>query len=264
MRLLIKLAAAVSVLLVGFGGMAMAETLTLHDTLTVFDGSIFGGNGCDGEFPFTSCKYYNMGGFSYFDVGKNVVHGSSEYRSIMGFDFSDMPDHDSIEIDSAILTLNVMYAAVSDSLLHIGFRSLKHDVIEGTAQVYRTATDSSFTWSARIFMEGVDTVAWQIPGAGGAEDREDSIYAVSPGIGSPGTYRLDITELITHWMDSSTTVRWCLLADTCAVARPYARKVFYSSEYSTESDRPKLEVFYQGPGTSERPRHNTLTGGLLK
>jgi hypothetical protein len=107
-------------------------------------------------------------------------------------------------------------------------------------------------------------VAWQIAGAGGADDREDSIYAVSPGIESPGTYSVDMTGLITYWMDSSATVRWCLLADTCTFARPYARKVFYSSEYSTESDRPKLEIFYQGPGTSERPRHNALTGGLLK
>ena len=78
MSLLIRLAAAVSVLLVCFGGMVMAESLTLNDTLTVFDGSIFGGNGCDGEFPFTNCKYYNMGGFSYFDVGKNLGHRSTE------------------------------------------------------------------------------------------------------------------------------------------------------------------------------------------
>lgn len=264
MSLLIRITAAASVLLVGFGGTTMAETLTLDDTLTVFDGSIFGGIGCDGEFPTASCTFFNMGGFSYFDVGKNLVHRSTEYRSLMGFDFSDLPDHDSIEIDSAILTLNVMYVPDADSILHIGFRSLKHDVIEGTAQVYRKATDSSFTWSARIFMVGVDTVAWQVAGAGGAEDREDSIFAVSPGIGNPGTYSIDMTGLITHWMDSSATVRWCLLADTSAVARPYARKVFWSSECATESDRPKLEIFYQGPGTSERPRHNVLTGGLLK
>jgi hypothetical protein len=264
MSLLIRITAAASALLIGFVGTAMAETLTLDDTLTVFDGSMFGGNGCDGEFPTTSCKYYNMGGFSYFDVGKNLVHGSTEYRSLMGFDLSDLPDHDAIEIDSAILTLKVMYVTNADSALHVGFQSLKHDVIEGTAQVYRNATDSSFTWSARIFMEGVDTIAWQMPGADGAEDREDSIYAVSSGISSPGTYTIDLTGLITHWMDSSATVRWCLLADTCAVARPYARKVFYSSECSTESNRPRLKIFYQSPGSSERPRLNALTGGLLK
>ena len=182
----------------------------------------------------------------------------------MGFDLSGLPDHGSIEIDSAILTLTMLYALEVDTIVNIGFRSLKYNLIEGTSQVYKNATDSSFTWSARIFMDNVDTVSWQIDGVGGAEDREDSIYSVSPGIGGSGVYRVDVTGLVAHWMDSSATERWCLLADTCAVAKSYGRKVFSSSENSAESSRPELEIFYHSLDIDERWRYHALSGGLLR
>lgn len=242
--------------------LASAETLVLDDTNTVFDGSMFGGNGCDGEFPMSSCKYYNFGGFSTFDVGKNLTHGSTEWRSLMGFDFSGLPDQSQIMIDSAILTLTACIATEPDSVLHIGFRSLKHDVIEGNAQTYGNATDSSFTWAARIFKDNADTVDWQIPGAGGGEDREDSIFAISPGIEYAAEYRVNLTELMQYWMDSTATCRWCLLSDTASNAKPYARKLFWSSECSTPSQRPKLEIFYRC--MTGRQRGNILKGGLLK
>ncbi len=252
------------VLMTAACGTALAESIVLDDTLTVFDGSIFGGNGCDGEFPLASCKYYNMGGFAVFDVGKNIRHGSSEWRTLLGFDISGLSNCGDIQIDSAILTLTVCYAVDPDSILYIGVRSLKFSVIEGTAQAYRNADDSSFTWSARIFKDEVDTVSWQVAGVNGAEDREDSIYAVSPGMGSAGVYRIDMTGLLRHWIDSSATERWCLLADSSEVAAPYARKIFHSSECSIQSQRPKLEIFYTNPGQADRCRHNVLAGGLLR
>ena len=259
-----RLCAIVCALVLSLCPATTGEVLVLDDTMTVFDGSIFGGNGCDGEFPLASCKYYNMGGFSVFDVGKNVRHGSSEWRSLMGFDLSGLPDHNGIVIDSATLTLTVLHAVDADSTLYMGFRSLKCNVIEGSSQTYRNAVDSSFTWSARIFMDDIDTVRWQIDGAGGTDDREDSVRAVSPAIGGAGVCRVDMTELLRHWMDSSATERWCLLADTCSVPRTYARKIFCSSEHATAGKRPKLEIFHRSPDPTERPRRNLLSGGLLK
>ena len=260
----IRIALAAYAILTASFCTASTECLVLDDTLTVFDGSMFGGNGCDGEFPLASCKYYNMGGFPVFDIGKTIRHGSSEWRSLVGFDVGGLPDHGCIQIDSAILTLTVYHAINPDSILYIGVRSLNHKVIEGTAESYRNADDSSFTWSARIFRDDADTVAWQSAGAGGPEDREDSIYAVSAGIGGAGICRIDMTGLIRHWIDSSATERWCLLADTAVVAAPYARKIFHSSEASNPSLRPRLEIFYTPAADMGRRRHNVMSGGVLR
>jgi len=243
--------------------MSRAETIVLDDTTSVFDGAIYGAIGCSPEFPGASCEYFNMGGQALFWIGKTAAHVSTCWRTLMGFDLSDAINIASSEIDSSILTLTVQSAEEADSLLYIGFQSLNYDVIEGDCPGFTYAEDSSFTWSARIFKADVDTVLWQTPGVKGSEDREDSIYAVSPPIGGAGSYRIDVTGLVRYWLDSTATIRWCVLADTVQLAggRGVANKVFRSSESIFESSRPKLEIFYRSSGLR---RGDVLSGGLLK
>ena len=263
MTFLLRLCITLQILLAFYPYILNAETLTLNDTSTVFDGSMYGSSNCDGEGG-GNCQYFNFGGCDHFIVGKVAVHIATVYRSLMGFDLSGLPDHDGIEIDSAFLTLRMFYAAEPDSTLNLGFQCLKHNVIEGTTCSYGNAADSSFTWKARIFKEDSDTILWQIAGAKGSDDRNDSIYAVSPVIGGTGAYRIDFKGLVEYWMDSSATERWCVLADTTTLGggKAYAEKYFYSSETSTASNRPKLEIFYHNkPG---RWRHHVLSGGLVK
>ncbi len=242
---------------------ASASVLILDDTLTVFDGEMYGGNGCNSEMPTVNCQYFNRGGAWIFQVGKTATHISTAYRTLMGFDFSDLPDHNNIIIDSAILRLVVYDVVEEDSVLYIGFQSLKYDVIEGWISDYAKPSDSSFTWSARIFKLNADTVLWQQGGAEGDDDREDSILAVSPPIDTAGIYRIEVTNMIKYWMDSSATVRWCVLADTVTLGggRASARKTFLSSEYYITADKPRLEIYYKATG---RRRENLLSGGLVK
>jgi hypothetical protein len=243
--------------------MSRAESIVLDDTSTVFDGGIFGAAGCNPEFPLIACQFFNMGGQPVFSVGKTGAHISTAWRALMGFDLSAASGIESRDVDSAVLTLTAVNVTNSDSLLYIGFQSLNYDVIEGDCEGFTEATDSSFTWSARIFKEFVDTVLWQSGGAKGSEDREDSIYAVSPPMGDVGAYRIDVTDLIQHWLDSTATRRWCVLGDTVQLAggRALARKMFHSSEGVVPSGRPKLEIFYHSSGLK---RSGILSGGLLK
>jgi len=241
-----------------------ADSLVLDDTATVFDGAMYGSSGCDAELPDVSCAFFNMGGQATFSVGKSAAHISTVWRSMIGFDLAELYNGGISDIDSAILTLKALYVTNVDSVLYLGFQSLNYDVIEGNCAVFMNATDSSFTWLARIFKDEVDTVLWQIGGAKGSDDREDSTYAVSSAITGLGSYRIDLTALVRHWLDSAATKRWCVLGDTVSLAggRAYAKKVFYSSESGTPSNRPKLEIFYPSAGSVRRG--NVLSGGLLK
>ncbi|MBU2626465.1 MAG: hypothetical protein KKG33_12970 [candidate division Zixibacteria bacterium] len=240
-----------------------ADSLVLDDTATVFDGAIYGSVGCNSEFPDLNCAFYNMGGQITFSVGKSAAHISTVWRSLMGFDLAELYDGGISDIDSAILTLKALFATSADSVLYLGFQSLNYDVIEGNCAVSMPPNDSSFTWSARIFKDEVDTVLWQIAGAKGSDDREDSVYAISPPITGADSYRIDLTGLVRHWLDSTATRRWCVLGDTVSLAggRAFAKKVFSSSESSTASNRPKLEIFYPTVGLQ---RSDIMSGGLLK
>lgn len=261
MRLIRLASACCAVILLTFP--AVAETLVLNDTLTVFDGEMYGSTGCDSEFPARNCQFLNRGGADFFTVGKRAAHVSTVWRSLMGFDFSDLPNHELVELDSVILTLKCIVVSQSDTVLHLGFQSLKHNVIEGFITGYMEWTDSSFTWSARSFALNIDTVLWQTGGVKGDDDREATYYTASTPIDTVGTYRIDLTGLFEHWLDSSATERWCVLGDTIALAggRPYARKAFWSSETTTPADRPKLEIFYK---TTGRRHEHVLSGGILK
>jgi len=72
-----------------------------------------------------------------------------------------------------------------------------------------------------------------------------------------------VTALFDHWLDSTETTRWCILADTTSLGggRAYARKEFWSSEASQQTDRPQVEIFYK---SENRRRYQILDGGLLK
>lgn len=227
-----------------------AETLTLQDTLTVFDGQMYGTTGCDPEFPLRNCQYINMGGFNYFYVGKTFAHRSTAYRTLMGFDFSALPDHETIQIDSAILTLVCIVVQRADSVLNLGFQSLRHGVYEGYQDAFNETNDSSFTWKASLFAKDIDTTLWQVAGVKGDDDRDPTYYTASTPITSTGTYRIDLTGLVEHWMDSSATERWCVLGDTIALAdgKAYAKKAFWSSE---GDDPVKLEIFYPDAAKSQ-------------
>ena len=220
-----------------------AETFTLQDTLTVFDGQMYGATGCDSEFPLRNCQFINMGGLDYFNVGKNAAHVSTVYRSLMGFNFSGLSNHQSIEIDSAILTLVCIVVARADSVLNLGIQALRHGVYEGYTASYIEMDDSSFTWKASLFAVGIDTILWQTAGVKGDNDRDPTYYTASTPITTTGTYRIDVTDLVGHWFDSSATERWCVLGDTVALAggKAYAKKAFWSSEGDVP---PKLEIFY--------------------
>jgi hypothetical protein len=243
---------------------AVGETLTLLGPSKIFDGEMYGSTGCDTEVPAKNCQYVNGGGLQTMRIGKSGAHVSTAYRALMGFDLSDLPAHSCITVDSAWLTLRAVVVGVSDSALRLGFQSLKYNVIEGEGTSYSQMYDSSFTWLARIFKLHSDTIAWQIGGAKGSDDREETVKAVSPPITSAGSYRIDLTDLIRHWMDSSATERWCVVGDTLSAGggRAYAIKEFYSSEYADDTTMtPKLEVFYRTVGGR---RSNLLTGGVLK
>jgi len=263
MMMSIVFAACLAISCVFAHGSVNAEVLILDDTLTVFDGEMYGASGCDSEIPQSDCKYFNMGGMATFRVGKTAAHVSTAYRALMGFDLSDLPDHSCVQLDSAILVLTAFYVAEGDSVLNAGFQSLLYDVIEGANASFAKARDSSFTWAARIFKNNSDTIAWQVSGAKGSEDREDSIYSVSGDLSGTGSYRIDLSNLVDHWLDSSATERWCVLSDTMTTAggRAFAMKHFWSSEASDSTHRPRLEIYYRTDG---RRRSETFSGGILR
>jgi hypothetical protein len=241
---------------------ATGDSIVLDDTMSVFDGEMHGSTGCNPELPLSDCRFFNRGGALTLKVGKGAAHISTVYRSLMGFDVSGLVSGSGLLLDSAILTLTVVDAVASDSTLMLGFQSLKYDVIEGNISGYAKPVDSSFTWMARILKNNADTVLWQQPGAAGNEDREDQYYAVESVYGE-GTYSIDITALVEHWLDSTAAVRWCVISDTVSLAggRAFARKEFWSSEAPDSAVRPKLELFLRG---SDRRRRQTLSGGIIK
>ena len=136
-----------------------AETLVLNDAMTVFDGEMYGATGCDSEFPLRNCQFLNRGGADIFSVGKAAAHISTVWRSLMGFDFSGLPDHDLVELDSAILTLTCGLVSQSNTVLHLGFQSLKYNVIEGIVAESRTEVEESDDPVAAVGIEYVDQLA---------------------------------------------------------------------------------------------------------
>ncbi|MHC4712023.1 MAG: putative Ig domain-containing protein [Planctomycetota bacterium] len=140
-------------------------------------------------------------------------------RQLHEFDISDIPS--SATVDEALLKVYV-YQVDSGTPQISAYRLLKSWV---ESEVTYNKADSSTNWASAGLQSGTDYAS--------------SASATSSSISSTGWATLDITDLVQDWVDGTYTNYGVLLRLTTS---GHIRTRM--AEYTTSSDRPKLEVTY--------------------
>ena len=164
--------------------------------------------------------------------GSLLIKHDSIYSPLMRFDISDLPSN--AVVKSALLDLYVTAWNYGDVSIDVGAHKVLTDWVVSEA-----------TWNhARAGVE------WHVAGAKGSEDREDQAAASCTLDNQEGWVSLDLRSLVDGWIGSPATNRGLTLKG----ASPHANFYYFaSSEYWSQSKRPKLVVKYSMPTPTPSP-----------
>jgi len=177
---------------------------------------------------------YNMGMEELIRVGDD---GSRIDRTLIKFDFSDIPITSSNQIVSAYLKVKTYDNPDAGNITVDAFRVLKP--WNGGGTFYGTASDADneATWTYQYY----DETQWTGAGCDNSADRSTSSDGTQTFSANNTWYTWDVTNSVKTMFSNSQYYGWILKCQSEATTK-YWR--IYSANNATSANRPYLEITY--------------------
>lgn len=188
-------------------------------------------------------------------TGESATFLSHTFRSLIQFDLSSIPP--TAAVQEATLSL---YQTSEDSstTTELLVRRLKRIWVEGTRNDAEDNPATGVTWNR------YDTSnLWQIPGAAGDDDRDQTILSTFPLPANPTINEFKNisipTGVIEDWISGAFANNGLMLSQAI---EGNAQNNFASSDNATAANRPKLSVTYLLPGGGRGIGRGIMRGAL--
>lgn len=181
----------------------------------------------------------NMGGEEYLFLPKENSIDWKIFRILIKFDISSIPPNSdifsaNIELfyyESLELVGTPVEGGISSPLTITAY-ALTRDWVEGTG-LYNSPTQNGATWNS---YDGISS--WSVAGG----DYTATLRGSGATPSSYGTTSIDITDIVKAWVDGTAQNFGVILQGSFPSGTDDYLKYFRSTEYSTSSQRPRLEI----------------------